>query len=190
MASSGGRSDYFKEYYARNRERILAKKREIYKDPVIKKRIKKQKEKDRTRDRRIKLLKDKTKEVKAVGKSGSLMRVIHPTDPSRSAVVEMFRVGIVAEKSTVPKKTFLSWIANNKIPAPLYRTGRGWRVYTQYETELLSEYLIWLRRSLWMRGYRLRIDAESIADLTEKFSSLLGGVPEEKYIKTETEEES
>tara|TARA_R110000824_G_scaffold2568_2_gene11795 strand:+ start:7675 stop:8244 length:570 start_codon:yes stop_codon:yes gene_type:complete len=189
MASSGGRSEYFKKYYEKNKERILTKKKEVYKDPVIKRRIKAQRDKDRARERKIKLLLSKADKTEKVIK-GMMMRVVHPEDPSRSAVVEMFYMGKTAEIATVPKKTFLSWVSNNRVPTPLYRTARGWRVYTEYEVAIMSKYLIWYRKSLWMRGYRLQMSQDASDDLAEKFSCLVGGIPEDKYIKTETEDQS
>lgn len=183
------RSEYMREYYKANRERILKERSKRYeKDPKWAEDLRTKRREVRKRRRNLKKHQEKEyRKVHGNQPKGRKMKVLHPEENQKSAIVIMYTVPEVAKILKIKDTQIKSWIHHDKIPFPQYRTGNNWRLYTSYEVELL-QLIVRRERNILGRQYlQLRMSKEASEEIKTAFKILLGGVPRIEFKEQDNE---
>ena len=165
------RIDYYKEYYEKNKERILNSRKVRYKnDKTYREKIKRDRQETRKRFKKLEELKKKKMHIEAGEDletlSGTKMKV---STPNGEAVTYMFTLGQVADILNVRKQNFLNWILANKVPESIYRDHRNWRLYTHDQVSVMKTIFDKENAYCQRNSTKLRMNS----DLSEKIKDSL-----------------
>ena len=177
------RAEYMREYYKQNKKRILGRLRSRYeKEPEWVEEQKIKRREDRKRRRALKKHQEaEYRKVHGNKPKGQKMKVLHPEDPSRYCVCTMYTLPETAKIIGIPKTQIKSWVHLDRIPFPQYRSKKNYRLYTEFETELLKIIVRQERRLLTKECLLMRIRPEMTEKISDAFGFLLGGVPESEF---------
>ena len=173
------RYKYMKDYYAKNKEKILARRKERYQNDVVyRAKVNENRRKNAAKRRAIKRSSVTYEEY--TEDRGKEMRIVSPCG-TKSHVCKMYTLGMVADMSYTPKTQIYSWVNKKRIPMSSYTTPKGWRLYTAYEAKIISEFIKRKRISCGQKGYMFRWTKDFTEELFEAVSHLVGGVPANKF---------
>ena len=127
-------SSYNKKYYEENREELLAKKAKRYReDPDYQAQIK-----ERSAARKKRLAQEKrAKGIKPKRRQPYKPRIHTVEINGEDREVEMFTLGRLAMMLDRKIGTLRLWESKGILPQPLYRDGRGVRLYTALQVQLI-----------------------------------------------------
>tara|TARA_Y100000592_G_scaffold48647_3_gene77102 strand:- start:5299 stop:5859 length:561 start_codon:yes stop_codon:yes gene_type:complete len=177
------RTDYMKEYYEQNKDRILKSRKVRYdNDPSYRGKLARNRSETRRRFKELERLKLKKKSIESgeefVVESGKKMKVKTPT--GKTAVVHMYTLGQVCDIVKVKKASIINWINSGKLPESLYRNHVNWRLYTDDQVLALKN-VIDAEMAICIRNKRkLRMTSKLASLINEKFNELEFGVDPEK----------
>lgn len=156
-------SSYFAKYYAENKEKILSRRRQRYKeDPEYREKIM-----ARAREAKRKLLaKRKVERAKNKDKNQPTRFRIQYGD--EEIPVDMYTTGQVAKKLGRTTQTIRIWEKNGLIPEALYRTTAHDRLYTELQLTLLVEAYRKVVKRFGARKVLTRIGSTNFSDLAHK----------------------
>ena len=187
------RTKYMSDYYRQNKERILSQRKRRYQsDHTYRKHLNEK----RRRDRLIKSQPDVYQNLEVDNTPPELtenqklefttkMRVIHPSDPSRSCVCTMHTIKSLAFAINIDKKKLDVWLYKEKLPKARYRNSKNWRIYTEYEVEIFRLAFKKFKKKAKLNNYVFRLTKELQEYILDKFKKLEGGIPPEKYETTD-----
>jgi len=177
------RKGYQREYYLKNKERILShRKKRFQNDEEYRNRVNRQRRTARLRKEQDsyqsapELPSNEEVEVEY----NCMMKVLS-ADQTKGHVCKMYTITAVAMKLKLDKKRLEHLIYQRKIPRALYRNPQGWRVYTQYQVDILVRAFKRFRKQATLNNYKFRVTKELCQYVEEKFSNLVGGVPASEY---------
>lgn len=176
------RSSYQREYYLKNKERIKNARCKRYKnDNEFRDRINLQRRKSRNlknMDSYQSVAIPKQEEVDVL--EDCMMKVMS-ADQSKSHVCKMYSITAVAMRLRIDKKRLEHLIYQCKVPRARYRNLKGWRVYTEYELNILVRAFARFRKQATLKNYKFRFTKEMADYINLKFSKLVGGIPTDMY---------
>ena len=177
------RSSYQREYYLKNKQRILSRRKKMYQnDENYRNKVNKQR-----RTARLRKEQDSYQSAPSLRTNeeveveyNCVMKVLS-ADKTKSHICKMYTITAVAMKLKLDKKRLEHLIYLRKVPRALYRNPKGWRMYTEYELALLIRAFGKFRQKATLNNYRFRVTQELVDYVEEKFSTLVGGIPEDKF---------
>lgn len=172
------RNEYMRDYYAENKKRILARRKLRYaNDPEYKKKLTEQRRRTRQRKR---ILDKKDLSRKEFGDTirdkGKPMK-IYNNQRTHYAIVRMFTVGRVADIVGIKRTHIYNWIHGERLPEANYVMKNGWRLFTEYEVQVVQDCVRRSRIRLKKGGYSFRMDKRLEEEVKTKLNALAGGVP-------------
>lgn len=181
------RNQYMRNYYAENRERILARRKVRYaNDPEYKRKLTEQRRRTRQR-KRILEKRDVRKELgDTIRDKGKPMK-IYNNQRTHYAIVRMFTVGRVADIIGIKRTHIYNWIHGERLPEANYVMKNGWRLFTEYEVQVIQDCVRRARIRMKRGGYDFRMDKRLEEEVKTKLNALVGGVP--AYAFTEQDED-
>lgn len=181
------RNEYMRNYYAENRERILARRKIRYaNDPEYKRKLTEQRRRTRQR-KRILEKRDVRKELgDTIRDKGKPMK-IYNNQRTHYAIVRMFTVGRVADIIGIKRTHIYNWIHGERLPEANYVMKNGWRLFTEYEVQVIQDCVRRARIRMKRGGYDFRMDKRLEEEVKTKLNALVGGVP--AYAFTEQDED-
>ena len=181
------RNEYMRNYYAENRERILARRKVRYaNDPEYKRKLTEQRRRTRQR-KRILEKRDVRKELgDTIRDKGKPMK-IYNNQRTHYAIVRMFTVGRVADIIGIKRTHIYNWIHGERLPEANYVMKNGWRLFTEYEVQVIQDCVRRARIRMKRGGYDFRMDKRLDEEVKNKLNALVGGVP--AYAFTEQDED-
>ena len=173
------RYEYMKDYYSKNKEKILARRKERYQnDPVYRAKVNENRRKNAAKKRAVK--RNSVSYEEYTIDRGKDMRIVSPCG-TKSHVCKMYTLGMIADMSGIPKTQIYSWVNKKRIPMSHYTTPKGWRLYTAYEAKIISNFIKRKKQACAMRGYQFRWEKVFTEELVEAVSHLHGGIPASKF---------
>lgn len=180
------RSDYMRDYYRQNKDRILNQRKRRYQNDG------EYRDKLNNSRRRTRILINEPQIIQSAGIDTEqekevevahlcLMRVLNPKDRAQSAVCKMYSIAGAALMAGVEKDKLIHWLYLGKLPQPLYRNDKNWRLYTEYEVAALKRII--KSHRLWCRAnnYSFRMSQDLQEKIAKRFSQLVGGVEPDAY---------
>ena len=181
--SQPSRNSYMQDYYKKNKEHILNQRSRRYKsDKDFRDRINLSRRKARrlnNHDEKVQSV-DYLKKVE-VTVAKTKMRVIHPTDRTKSAIVNMYTLGDTALALGVDKNKLDNWLYRKALPQPIYRNKSNWRLYTEDQVQIMQRYFLMYKKQARKNNYTFRLTEELKKIIKDKFSTLVGGINETNY---------
>ena len=177
------RTDYMKEYYEQNKERILKSRKVRYdNDPTYRNKLARNRSETRKRFRELERLKLKKKSIENgeefVVESGKKMKVKTPN--GKEALVHMYTLGQLCDIVGLKKASVINWINSGKLPESTYRNQNNWRLYTDDQIRAIKS-VIDAEMSICNRNKRsLRMTNKLSSLFYEKFDELECGVNPER----------
>ena len=174
------RASYHRNYYAENKERILAQRRKRYKndDDYRQASLAKRRRERHLLQKEVYTSLEIKPEVEV--KHDCIMKVLS-ADQTKSAIVKMYTPKGVAMKIGIEKSKFVHWVYLGKLPNANYRNERNWRLYTEYEVQILVRAFNKFKKKARLNNYRFRLSKEMTEYIQTKFTELVGGVPAEEF---------
>ena len=180
------RSDYMRDYYRENKQRILDQRKRRYQNDH------EYREKLNNSRRKTRVLMSEPQKIQSVGLNTEeerevevahlcLMRVLNPKDRGLSVVCKMYSMSGAALMCGVEKDKLLHWLYKDKLPQPRYRSASNWRLYTEYEVAILKRYFKMHRTWCRANNYAFRMNKDLSDKIQNKFDELLGGVDPKDY---------
>ena len=182
------RTDYMKQYYEQNKDRILKSRKVRYDNDVsYRGKLARNRAETRRRFKELEKLKTKKRSIENgedfVIESGKKMKIKTPTN--KWAIVHMYTLGQISDIVKVKKTSLTNWINSGKMPPSLYRNQNNWRLYTDDQVWCLKS-VIDGEMALCIRNKRtLRMTKDLSLLVHEKFDSLEFGVDPTKLIEEE-----
>ncbi len=173
------RYDYMRDYYSKNKEKILARRKERYENDLVY-RAKQNENRRKNAAKKRYLKRANLGYVAYTEDRGKEMRIVSPCG-TKSHVCKMYTLGMVADMAAIPKTQIYSWVNKKRIPMSNYTTPKGWRLYTSYEAKIISNFIKRKKNSCGQKGYQFRWEAAFSEELIEAVSHLIGGVPASKF---------
>lgn len=181
------RSSYQRDYYLKNKQRILNRRKKMYQnDEEYRKKINKQR-----RTARLRKEQDSYQSAPALPKNEEVeveynceMKVLS-ADREKSHICKMYTITAVAMKLRLDKKRLEHLIYLRKIPRALYRNANGWRMYTEYEMNILVKAFAKFRKQATLNNYKFRVTQDLCVYIRTKFDVLVGGIPADKFTNEE-----
>lgn len=156
-------SSYFAKYYADNKDKILSRRRERYKeDPEYREKIK-----ARAREAKRKLL-AKRREERAKNKDKITPIWFQIQYGGKEIPVKMYTTGQVAKKLGRTTQTIRIWEKNGLIPEATYRTAAHDRLYTELQLNLLIEAYRKAVKRFGARKVQTRIGSTNFSELAHQ----------------------
>lgn len=181
------RQEYQREYYQRNKERILEQRKRCSADPERRKKINKK----RRASRRALEVVDKVQSLdydatppREVDMPKYKMRILHP-DRDKSCICTMYTLRELSIALNINQTKVQHWIYLDKLPHARYRDSRNWRLYTEYEVEIMKKAFFKFRKKATLENYKFRLTKELSEFVQNKFSELVGGVPLDQFVPHE-----
>lgn len=177
------RSSYQRDYYLKNKERILSRRKKLYQnDDEYRNKVNKQR-----RTARLRKEQDSYQSAPTLPKNeeveveyNCMMKVLS-ADKTKSHICKMYTITAVAMKLKVDKKRLEHLIYLRKIPRALYRNANGWRMYTEYQMNILIRAFAKFRKQATLNNYKFRVTKGLCEYVHEKFDELVGGIPPKKF---------
>mgnify|MGYP003951704167 CR=1 FL=1 len=182
-SSRSNRNSYMQDYYKKNKDHILNQRSRRYKsDKDFRDRINLSRRKTRylnNHDEKVQSV-DYLKEIE-VNVAKTKMRVIHPTDRTKSAVVNMYTLGDTALALGVDKNKLDNWLYRKALPQPIYRNKSNWRLYTEDQVQIMQQQFLTHKKQARKNNYTFRLTEDLQKIIKDKFSNLVGGINETNY---------
>lgn len=181
------RSSYQREYYLKNKERILKRRQNLYTNSEeYRKKINRQR-----RTARLRKEQDSYQSAPSLPSNeeveveyNCIMKVLS-ADKTKSHVCKMYTITAVAMKLKLDKKRLEHLVYLRKVPRALYRNANGWRMYTEYQMEILVRAFAKFRKQATLNNYKFRVTKDLCDYIHAKFETLVGGIPAEKFTDEE-----
>ena len=93
----------------------------------------------------------------------------------------MYTMSGTAQKIKVKKEKLIHWIYLEKLPNARYRNASNWRLFTEFEVEIMQKAFAKFRRKATQNNYRFKLDKELTDYINNKFADLIGGIPVESF---------
>lgn len=186
LNTSKSRSEYMRDYYKENKQRILnQRKRRYQNDESYRDKLNESRRKSRVINSEPQVIQSvgiNTEEEQEVEVAHLCkMRVLNPHDRNQSAVCKMYSLSGAALLIGVEKEKLAHWLYMDRLPQPRYRNKNNWRLYTQYEVDVLKRYFTAHRRWCRANNYTFRLTQDLQDKITAKFDQLIGGVLASEY---------
>jgi len=166
-----GRSQYMREYYANNRESILAQRKKRYKnDPEFRAKQNELRRKSRKR----KALFDHKDDHSSSAPKATRMRVSYQGDYIQ---VDMYTVAQFCRHVGLQRPRVSKWYDAGWLKRPTYSNNLGHLLYTEYEFEGLTKIIRSHRMSQAARGYKFKADQDLKDAIQQFYSTLEKGLP-------------
>jgi hypothetical protein len=174
--TSDNKLKYNRAYYAKNKERIREQKKKRYQsDAEYRESLNLKRRKSRPLIDTT-LVDGKEEEVAY----DCVMKVLSP-DQTKSCVCKMYTMSGTAQKIKVKKEKLIHWIYLEKLPNARYRNASNWRLFTEFEVEIMQKAFAKFRRKATQNNYRFKLDKELTDYINNKFADLIGGIPVESF---------
>ena len=175
---------YQREYYAQNKERIKTQRRNRYQnDDEYRAEFNRKRRMKRNRKNMIESYDSLNVEEEVTDVSFDCMMKVLSADKTKSCVCKMYTMNGVALQVRVNKDKLVHWVYLKKIPNAKYRNGSNWRLYTEYEVDLLKRAFKHFRKKASLDNRKFTLTKEMTVYIFKRFDSLIGGIPEDKFVK-------
>ena len=178
LKTSNNKLKYNREYYHKNKNRIKEQKKKRYKnDADYRDELNLKRRKARSViDQNTNIIDETEVEVAY----DCVMKVLSP-DESKSCICKMYTMSGTAQKMKINKEKLVHWIYLEKIPNARYRNPSNWRLFTEFEVEIMRKAFAKFRKKATINNYRFKLTKELTEYINQEFSSLVGGIPAEHF---------
>lgn len=179
---SKDKREYQRDYYAENKERIKKQRRNRYQnDDEYRAEFNRKRRLKRNRINMTESYDSLYVEEEVTDVSFDCMMKVLSADQTKSCVCRMYTMNGVALQVRVNKDKLVHWVYLKKLPNAKYRNGSNWRLYTEYEVELLKRAFKHFRKKASLDNRKFTLTKEMTAYIFKKFDTLIGGIPEDKF---------
>jgi hypothetical protein len=140
------RKQYMKEYYAKNREKLAARRRDRYAENADQVRAVQRVKMRMRRAKERALTEAELEEVDNVDRQKfryvkTLVRLPRTKDHPEGEIVStnLYPINVAANFIGVTRRTFRKWIEEGKIPSPSYTTQAGRACYTEQQCVVMRD---------------------------------------------------
>jgi len=178
---------YNRNYYHKNKERIRQQKKNRYQSDAdyrnkmnLQRRIARAKKALGNDYASLKINEPPEEvEVKEV-KYDCMMKVLSP-DQTKSCVCKMYTMSGTAMKLKVDKTKLVHWIYLEYLPNARYRNSQNWRLFTEFEVEVLVKAFNLYRKKATLSNYKFKMTKDLTKHVNNKFDELIGGIPSDQF---------
>lgn len=179
---SKDKTEYQREYYSKNKDRIKTQRKTRYqKDEEYRNAFNLKRRMSRHKKQLIDIYDSlDLAPVEDNVLHDCVMKVLS-TDQTQSCICKMYTMKGIALEVRVDKVKLVHWVYLERLPNANYRNGSNWRLYTEYEVQILKRAFAHFRKKANLENRKFTLTKEMSAYCFARFEELIGGIPEDQF---------
>jgi len=177
LKTSNNKLKYNREYYNKNKDRIREQKKKRYQNDAD---YRNELNLKRRKARGVSIESPIIDETEVEVAYDCVMKVLSP-DQTKSCVCKMYTMSGTAQKMRIKKEKLIHWIYLEKLPNARYRNDSNWRLFTEFEVEIMRKAFTKFRKKATVNNYRFKLTKELTDYINQEFTDLIGGIPADKF---------